>query len=155
MKVRLYMDYLEVHYAQKCIEKIPRLRGEGKFRINYRHIIDSLVRKPGAFANYRYRDELFPTSQFRIAYDIQKEQFPTRSDKEYLKILHLAARNSETEVDRALWYLINSESEISVKTLKQHMENTNKDETTADPVIEDVNLEIFDTLLEQQVAGLC
>ncbi len=155
VKVRLYMDYLEVWYAQKCIEKIPRLRGEGKFRINYRHIIDSLVRKPGAFTNYRYRDELFPTSQFRIAYDILKEQFPVRADKEYLKILYLAARDSETEVERALWYFINSESEISVNALKQHMENTNKDEITADPVIEDVNLEIFDTLLEQQVAGLC
>ena len=155
VKVRLYMDYLEVHYAQKCIEKIPRLRGEGKFRINYRHIIDSLVRKPGAFANYRYRDELFPTSQFRITYDILKEQFPIRADKEYLKILHLAARNNETEVDRALWYFINSESEISVKNLKQHMESTNKDETTTDPVIEDVNLEIFDTLLEQKVVSLC
>ena len=78
-----------------------------------------------------------------------------RADKEYLKILHLAAKNSETEVDRALWYFINSESEISVKNLKQHIENTSKDETTADPVIEDVNLEIFDTLLEQQVVSLC
>ena len=151
VKVRLYMDYLEVWYAQRCIEKIPRLRGEGKFRINYRHIIDSLVRKPGAFTNYRYRDELFPTSQFRIAYDILKEQFPTKADKEYLKILHLAAMNSETEVERALWYFINSEIEISAEPLKQHMESTNKDETTTDPVIEGVNLELFDILLEKQV----
>jgi hypothetical protein len=46
------------------------LRGRRKHRVDYRHIIDWLVRKPGAFENYRYRDELFPTSRFRMAFDI-------------------------------------------------------------------------------------
>ena len=69
---RLHAEHLEVWYGQKKVDDIPRLRGEGQHRINYRHIIDSLVRKPGAFENYRYRDELFPTSCFRIAYDVLK-----------------------------------------------------------------------------------
>ena len=67
--VRLHVEHLEVWYAQQRIETIPRLRGEGKDRIQYRHIIDWLVRKPGAFENYRYRDALFPTHRFRMAYD--------------------------------------------------------------------------------------
>jgi hypothetical protein len=153
--IRLYMDYLEVWYAQKCIEKIPRLRGEGKFRINYRHIIDSLVRKPGAFANYRYREELFPTSQFKIAYDILKEQSPIKADKEYLKILYMAAKNSETVVERALWYLINKDGVISVELLKQHLKDTIKEETTPDPVINGVDLKKFDALFHEKVANLC
>lgn len=153
--VRIYMDYLEVWYAQKCIEKIPRLRGEGKFRINYRHIIDSLVRKPGAFANYRYREELFPTSQFKIAYDILKEQSPVKADKEYLKILYMAAKNSETIVERALWSLINKDSEISIELLKQHIRDIAKEETTPDPIIDGVDLKVFDTLFHQKVANLC
>ena len=37
--------------------------------IDYRHIIYWLVRKPGAFANYRYRGDLFPTESFRWAYE--------------------------------------------------------------------------------------
>ena len=37
--------------------------------MNYRHVIDSLIRKPGAFAQYAYRDDLFPTTRFRLAYD--------------------------------------------------------------------------------------
>lgn len=153
--VRIYMDYLEVWYAQKCIEKIPRLRGEGKFRINYRHIIDSLVRKPGAFANYRYREELFPTSQFKIAYDILKVQSPTKADKEYLKILYMAAKNSETLVERALWSLINKDSEISIELLKQHLRDIAKEETTPDPVIDGVDLKTFDALFHEKVANLC
>ena len=55
VKVRVYAEYLEVRYAQRLVEQIPRLRGEGKHRIQYRHIIDSLLRKPGAFENYKYK----------------------------------------------------------------------------------------------------
>ena len=39
-----------------------RLPGRNGHRINYRHMIWSLVRKPGAFARYRYREELFPVA---------------------------------------------------------------------------------------------
>jgi hypothetical protein len=62
VEVRLYAERLEVWYAQQQIHRLPRLSGHGKHDINYRYIIDSLVRKPGAFENYRYREELFPTS---------------------------------------------------------------------------------------------
>ena len=74
IKVRLFMDHLEIWYGQKRVDTFARLRGEGKHAINYRHIIDSLMRKPGAFENYRYRDDLFPTSRFRIAYDDLKQR---------------------------------------------------------------------------------
>ena len=67
--VRLYAEELEVWFDGKVVERIPRLRGQRKHRINYRHVIDWLVRKPGAFENYRYREDLFPTSRFRMTYD--------------------------------------------------------------------------------------
>ena len=66
--VRLNAEQLEVWYGQRRVEVMGRLRGRGKHRVHYRHIIDWLVRKPGAFENYLYRDELFPTSRFRMAY---------------------------------------------------------------------------------------
>ena len=37
-----------------------------------RHVIGSLVRKPGAFARYRFREQMFPTMTFRLAYDALK-----------------------------------------------------------------------------------
>jgi hypothetical protein len=60
---------VEVWYGQRKVEDVPRLRGRSKHRIDYRHIIEWLVRKPGAFENYRYQEDLFPTSRFRMAYD--------------------------------------------------------------------------------------
>jgi hypothetical protein len=40
---------------------MPRLRGQDKHRIDSRHIIGWLVRKPGAFARYVYREDLYPS----------------------------------------------------------------------------------------------
>ena len=61
VEVRQYADYLDVYYKGHLVERLERVRGEHQARIDYRHIIWSLVRKPGAFARYRYREHLFPT----------------------------------------------------------------------------------------------
>lgn len=84
---------------------LPRLHGKSLHAINYRHLIRSLVRKPGAFAAYRYRDELFPTTAFRRAYDSLHAKWPSVADREYLRVLHLAAMTSESEVELALQVL--------------------------------------------------
>ena len=42
------------------VDEMPRLRGRGKHRVDYRHVIDWLVRKPGAFEDYRYRESCSP-----------------------------------------------------------------------------------------------
>lgn len=60
VEVRIHVEHLEVWYGGREVQQMPRLRGMGKHRINYRHIIETLVRKPGAFAQYRYREDLFP-----------------------------------------------------------------------------------------------
>ena len=79
VEVRLYMEHLEIWYAQRLVDKLPRIRGEEKHRIQYRHIIDWLLRKPGAFENYRYREDLFPSHRFRMAYDALKKNARTIS----------------------------------------------------------------------------
>ena len=74
VEARVGPDLVEIWYADRKVEELPRLRGRSKHRIDYRHIIDWLVRKPGAFENYRYRSDLFPTSWFRLAYDALREE---------------------------------------------------------------------------------
>lgn len=106
VEVRLGAEHLEVWYAQRCVHRLPRVRGREQYRIEYRHLIDWLVRKPGAFAGYRYREALFPTSRFRMAYDALAQVRPTSADREYLALLHLAAKESEQGVDDALRVLL-------------------------------------------------
>ena len=114
VEARSYLDHVEVWYGQKKVEDLPRLRGRGKHRIDYRHIIEWLIRKPGAFENYRYREDLFPTSRFRMAYDALQETTPTRTSKEYLKILKLAAEAGEAQVDQALHELLEGEAGTAI-----------------------------------------
>jgi len=114
VEARLYLDHVEVWYGQRKVEELPRLRGRSKHRIDYRHIIEWLVRKPGAFESYRYREDLFPTSRFRMAYDALKETVPGRSSKEYLQILKLAAEVGEVQVDEALRELLEEKGEAVI-----------------------------------------
>jgi hypothetical protein len=105
VEVRQHPDVVEVYYAGKLALTMPRLRGERTARIDYRHVIWSLVRKPGAFARYRYREELFPSLTFRKAYDALCA-WGTRADIEYVRILHLAASTMESVVEQALAKLL-------------------------------------------------
>jgi hypothetical protein len=106
IEARQHPTTVEVLYRGHVIETMPRLRGEAEHRIDYRHIIGSLVRKPGAFARYRYREELFPSLTFRQAYDALGVTHGERADVEYVRLLHLAATTSERHVETTLLALL-------------------------------------------------
>jgi len=108
VEVRQYSSVLEVRYADRLVETMPRLRGDQEVRIDYRHVIWSLVRKPGAFARYRYREELFPCLVFRRTYDRLRQWRGERADIEYVRILHLAASTLEVRVEKALTELLDT-----------------------------------------------
>ncbi len=148
--IRLYADYLEIWYGQHHIENIPRIRGSDKHYIQYRHIIDWLVRKPGAFENYRYRSDLFPTSRFRVAYDsLSNLRSVTVAGKEYLSILQLAARDNETAVDDALRYLIDHEKSIDCVQVKAILDSGKSVEPVTDISVQAVALTGYDQLLQE------
>jgi hypothetical protein len=106
VEVRQHPDVVEVFYRKRLAAAMPRLRGDKPFRIDYRHVIWSLVKKPGAFARYRYREELFPSLVFRRAYDSLVDARGERADVEYVRILHLAASTFESRVEAALETLL-------------------------------------------------
>lgn len=108
VEVRQHAHFIEVLFRGQLVERLPRLRGERAARIDYRHVIWSLMRKPGAFAQYRYREELFPTPVFRAAYGAFKNFRGERADIEYVRVLHLAASTMESTVERALSTLLES-----------------------------------------------
>lgn len=107
LRARIWEDRIEVAYAGSTELVIPRLLGRQKHRVDYRHVIWSLVQKPGAFERYRYREDLFPTMVFRRAYDALVAHSPGRpADVEYLRVLHLAASTAERPVEVAVETLL-------------------------------------------------
>jgi len=149
VKVRVYADHLDVWYGQRKIETLPRLRGEDGHCVNYRHIIDWLVRKPGAFENYRYKQDLFPSSQFRIAHDLLRTVYDNKkANKQYLKILELAARESETLVNDALRLFIDLEVVPDFEIVKQFIDAKTKPPDITEVHIEAVDLNYYDQFLD-------
>ncbi len=88
-------------YLGETVVVYPRSR-DGDPRIDYRHVIESLLRKPGAFARYVYREELFPRPAFRQAYDRLKVAEERKASGRYLQLLHLAVEFGEDEVATAV-----------------------------------------------------
>jgi transposase InsO family protein len=102
VEARVHPNVVEVRYHDHLVQTMPRLRGEDEHRIDYRHVIGWLVRKPGAFARYRYREDLYPSVTFRRAYDALVQTHGERADVEYLRILQLAATAGEARVGAVL-----------------------------------------------------
>jgi hypothetical protein len=142
-------DFVEVWYAGTEVQRMPRLTGSGKHAINYRHVIDSLVRKPGAFENYQYRQDMFPTSHFRIAYDgLCRDHGPRKGVREYLKILQLAARDSQDAVQDALRLAIAQGEPVSSKSVRLAVEQHQQAPPVTDVHVEPPDLDAFDSLLQ-------
>jgi hypothetical protein len=118
VEARVHADAVEVRLGNKIIETMPRLRGDKRHRIDYRHVAASLVRKPGAFAAYRFREDLFPTLVFRRAYDALRSRRGDRADVEYVRILHLAATTGERVVDLALAALLVDDAPFDYAAVK-------------------------------------
>ena len=146
--VRIYDERIEVYFHSVHQMSCERLLSRGGAKIDYRHMIWSLVRKPGAFARYRYRDALFPTVTFRKAYDaLVAAHSPRRADIAYLRVLHLAASTMETEVEAALQLLLEEQQAPEPELVKGLV--------GADPLVEvpdlavlEVDLSEYDVLLD-------
>lgn len=107
VRVRVFEDRLEVYHDGALQLSVERFLGINHARVDYRHVIDSLVRKPGAFPRYRYREAFFPTVAFRTAHDALHESLSEwHADVEYLRTLNLAAKTMECEVEAALKLLL-------------------------------------------------
>jgi hypothetical protein len=117
--VRLHAQTIEGYVGTKLTFTLPRLVGTHQHRIDYHHFIWSLVRKPGAFAAYRYRDELFPTTTFRLAYDRLCQDVAGRADGQYVRLLHLAASTSEAEVETALLLLLEAKQTPTAEAVRE------------------------------------
>jgi transposase len=148
VRIKICMDHLEVRCGQQVVEDLPRLRGQGKHDINYRHIIDWLVRKPGAFANYRYKADMFPSSYFRIAYDALKDHAPLQADKEYLHVLKISAKEGEALTERAIRSILNDNGIPKAEKIDQYIKDHLNITPPSEVKVAEVDLQDYDTLLE-------
>jgi hypothetical protein len=148
VEARIGAEVIEVWYGDGLIQVMDRLRGQSKRRIDYRHVIDWLVRKPGAFARYVYREELYPTVTYRRAYDALQLQQASRADREYVRLLHLAALEGESRVEAALAKLLEECRPVSEQAVRTLLGSDTQLSLAAQVTVAVVDLRLYDDLLE-------
>ena len=143
LKVYAYRDKLELFLGSKMIMTLPRL--EAGVLIDYRHLIDTLIRKPGAFENYQYRSCLFPNLSFRRAYDALKNEGISIS-KRYCDLLYLAKMEGEQEVTSAIDILLKSKN-LPLKEKVSSLIKFTRIPSAKEVTVYQSPLEDYDTLL--------
>jgi hypothetical protein len=99
VRVEVYEGELKIFHGRELLLSVGRAAGDRGAVIDYRHIITHLLRKPGAFERYVHRQELFPDSTFRLAYDRLIADHGERAGRlEYLHLLKLAAELGEAAI---------------------------------------------------------
>ncbi len=148
LEVRIQQDHLELWYRNECVEKMPRQFGNGKETIDFRHVIDSLVRKPGAFVNYKYVNQMYPTTRFRMAYDQLLKSTTQRSAvKQYLKLLYAAKHEGLDRVDDVLRLFLNCDKAIEVDEILSAVTAQTQIPLPTEIHVEATDLFVFDSLL--------
>src|SRR5215472_3060576 len=147
VRILLHHDHLEVYFAGNLVERLTRVRGRRTARIDYHHVIWSLVKKPGAFTRYRWREELFPSLVFRRTYDALRSFHGDRADAEYVRILYTAAVSGEAVVERTLTKLLDSAGRFDADLVRK----TVRPERPSVPTVEigAPDLHLYDALLEE------
>ena len=103
LRVELYEPELKVYLGRDFLFCLPRLRGDRGSSVDFRHVVVPLLRKPGAFINYRHREALYPSATFRSAFDRLVSDHGERSGViEYLQVLKLAAEETVEKVEPLL-----------------------------------------------------
>ena len=98
---RIYENRIVLLAGAQEVAQLPLNGGDRGAVIDFRHVIGHLLRKPGAFADYRWREELFPAPAYRAAYD-HLARVGKDADRRYLEILKLAADEGQGAVENAL-----------------------------------------------------
>jgi len=146
----IYENKIILLHGVQEVARLPLWRGDRGAVIDYRHLIGHLVRKPGAFAGYRWREELFPAPAYRAAFDHLERKNPGTADRAYLAILKLAADESQTAVENALEHLLAAPKRVvsaaEVRDLLETWQDLKQESRHRAPLT--VDLSAYDELLE-------
>lgn len=148
---RIYENRIVLMDRAAEVAQLPLGTGDRGAVIDFRHLIGHLLRKPGAFAGYRWREELFPAPVYRAAHDHLERTCCQDADRRYLEILKVAADEGQTAVENALEHLLGGPRPVVNAQEVRAMLDTWRDlerEWRQRPPLE-VNLADYDKLLDE------
>jgi transposase InsO family protein len=96
LQVHLYHDHLDCYHGGKRLAQLDRVYpqgGSGRAKnIDYKHVIDSLIKKPMAFFRSQHQEALLPNARYKKIWQRLANSQPSRdASKLMVGLLHLAA----------------------------------------------------------------
>ena len=152
LKVRLYSVHLEAWLGGVKVFECERLYGNTEARhpkrIDWRHMLPSLKRKPGAFARWVLRDAMFPRSEYAQTWQRLHERLEERAAcRLMVGLLDLADQaNVVAELAGVLAQLLESDALPDIDELRERF----APRATSMPVVEVIlpATAVYDELLE-------
>lgn len=151
-KFRIYPERIEAWLGDVCVfEAVRGVVPTGKQRgkaIDYRHLIPTLKRKPGAFARWILRDDMFPRAEYRLTWERLIEKLPERQAcKVMVGLLDLAARGAcEVQLAQVLGDLLQAGTLPELAGLEEKF--APKETPVPDVNVELPTLASYDALIE-------
>jgi transposase len=149
---RIYENRIVLLKGADEVAQLPLGKSDRGAVIDYRHLIEHLLRKPGAFACYRWREEMFPAPVYRSAYDYLVRSVPGEADRRYLEILKVAADEGQTAVENALEMILGGLSPVvsaaEVRGMLATWREMEAEWRQRAPL--EVSLSVYDALLESE-----
>lgn len=155
LEVHLFDDRLECFLGPTAALTLPRVRAIGTqraHRIDYRHVIATLKRKPQALRGLIYRDALFPHSAYARAWQVLDASLaPKDACRTMVGLLDLAANNAcETALAVRLDDILDARGLPDLAELRDAFA-VKTPIITADIVIPPPDIASYDVLLAVQV----
>jgi len=150
LRARMYESRIELWNEQECVAAFERHANAAGACVDWRHLIEELCRKPGAFARYRYRGSFYPSPLWREVNDQLRERFsPARADSDYLQMLRLSLEHGMERMEELLVRL-NGSRELTLDRVRRELGEQSRWQHCSQTIEADLNT--YDVLLSGEVA---
>ena len=150
VRVECYEAELKVFLGRERVLQLPRQRGDRGAVIDFRHVVGPLLRKPGAFAHYQHREQLYPAPGYRAAYDrLVADHGNHQGVVEYLQVLRVAAEHGVEAVGERLPHWLRQDQKWTAVKLARELSPTRGEWLNTPELVPD--LQSYDALLGREV----
>jgi hypothetical protein len=150
LRACLYESRIELWHEQTRVAAFDRHANAGGACVDWRHLIEDLCRKPGAFARYRYRESFYPSLTWREVNDELRKRFSTgRADSDYLQMLRLSLEHGMERMEELLGRLKGT-PQLTLDRIRRELGEQEKWRDSGDDI--EADLDPYDLLLSKEVA---
>lgn len=146
LRARVYESRIELWDGTGAVATFESHANAGGACVDWRHLIEDLCRKPGAFERYRYRQSFYPSQRWqRLGESLRKRFSTARADSDYLQILRLSLDHGLDRIEELLERM--GPDEVCLDRIRGELGQQSRwREATTMPLQGD--LSIYDQLLE-------